>query len=112
VPLAARGRNSEAGEQRSQGAPIDIKYLDLVPLFDFYEAIPAGAKDVNAAICFGTWYVTEAAPQVAKMTFSGNEDEPKGLPSSSETIEVDTPDEIKLSSQAASEIAGIWNNTP
>lgn len=110
VPIAASGRDAEMREQRAAGAPIDIKYLDYVPVLDYYQAIPAGAKHVNAAVCFGTWYVTEGAKAIQKMDYSSNADKPSGLPSDARIVTASTPSQIKVSTRVLQEVSKIWAN--
>jgi iron(III) transport system substrate-binding protein len=109
VPIAASGRDSEFNEQKAAGAPIGIKYLNPVPTFDFFHAIPKGAEDVNAAVCFATWYSGEGATKVLPLSFSKNDDRPEGLPAGSEVIVVKPADVVGLS-KAAQEVSEIWVN--
>ncbi|MCW2699129.1 MAG: transporter substrate-binding protein [Blastococcus sp.] len=109
VPIALSGRDSEANEQKAAGAPVDIKYLDPVPTFDFYEMIPAGAEDVDAAVCFATWYVTDAKDDVLALSYTTNDDVPPGLPAGAEVISV-TPDDVAQLGKMAPEISDIWVN--
>jgi iron(III) transport system substrate-binding protein len=109
VPIALSGRDSEANEQKAAGAPVDIKYLNPVPTFDFYEMIPAGAEDVDAAVCFGTWYVTEAKDDVLALSHTTNDDVPPGLPEGADVITV-TPDDVEQLGRMAPQISSIWVN--
>jgi iron(III) transport system substrate-binding protein len=109
VPIALSGRDSEANEQKAAGAPVDIKYLDPVPTFDFYEMIPAGAEDVDAAVCFATWYVTDAKDDVLALSHASNDDIPPGLPAGAELITV-APDDVAQLGRMAPEISDIWVN--
>jgi len=109
VPLALSGRDSEVKEQQAEGAPVDIKYLTPVPTFDFYQMIPTGAKDVNAAVCFATWYVSDARDEVLALSFASNDDVPPGLPADAEIVSV-TPDDVDTLATVAPEVSEIWVN--
>jgi iron(III) transport system substrate-binding protein len=111
VPIAASGRESEMKEQRAAGAPVDIKYLDYVPVVDYYEAIPAGARDVNGAICFATWYVSpDIARRLEELSFVSNADKPADLPAGSELVVPDGREAADTSAEAAQQISQIWAN--
>lgn len=109
VPIAASGRDSEMKEQKALGAPVDIKYLTPVPTFDFYEAIPAGAKDVNAAVCFATWYVTDGAPATLALSHATNVDTPPGIPAGAQMIVI-KPDDVETMASTARGVSDIWVN--
>jgi len=107
VPIAASGRDSEMKEQKAAGAPVDIKYLTPVPTFDFYMAVPAGAENVNAAVCFATWYVTDGAPEIQPLSHSTNVDRPAGVPEGAEMIVVE-PDDVETIAKTAKDISELW----
>jgi iron(III) transport system substrate-binding protein len=111
VPIAASGRDAEMNEQRAAGAPVAIKYLDDVPIVDYYEAIPEGAKDVNAAICFGTWYVSPRIQRrLQDLSFAANDDTPAGVPATSRLVVPEGREAADTSADAAQQIAQIWAN--
>lgn len=110
VPIAGSGRDSETSEQKAAGAPIDIKFLEPIITFDFHQAIPAGAEDVNAAICFGTWYVTDGAKDVLPLSFSTNVDLPPAVPEGAEVV-VSDPADTAIYQEALRGVSEIWTSS-
>jgi iron(III) transport system substrate-binding protein len=107
VPIAASGRDSEAREQQAAGAPVEIKYLDLVPAYDFHQAIPTGAQDLNAAVCLASWYVNEGHEDIFAINFAANEDVPPDAPEGAEIIVLET-DDIDATAEMGEQISQIW----
>ena len=53
--LNTNARDAETAENQAKGAPIDIKYLDFVPVDDSYNGVVKGAPHPNAAACLIGW---------------------------------------------------------
>lgn len=107
VPIAASGRDSEAREQQDAGAPVDIKYLDVVPAYDFHLAVPTGAQDVNAAVCLASWYVTDGSDDIFAINFAANEDVPPDAPEDAEVVVLES-DSIDATAEMGEQISQIW----
>ena len=107
VPIAASGRDSEALEQQAAGAPVEIKYMDIVPAYDFHQAIPTGAQDLNAAVCFASWYINEGHEDIFEINFASNEDVPPEAPEGAEIVVLDA-ESIDASADMAQQISQIW----
>ena len=85
------GRSAETEQQKAKGAPLEIKYLDLVPTFDSYHGLVQGAKHPNAAKCFMAWDATDGAAFHLKTEVETNDDQPPGTPAGAKLRVTDTP---------------------
>jgi ABC-type Fe3+ transport system substrate-binding protein len=110
--IATGGRSAETDEQKSLGAPLDIKYLDVLPVNDSYSPINANAPHPNAALCFAAWFASEdgqAAYFAAE--FKSNAAIPKGAPEGIEILSIETEEQGLAVEEIAGEIAEIWTGT-
>jgi iron(III) transport system substrate-binding protein len=103
------GRADSALELQASGAPIDIKYLDLVPTEADYNALLADAASPNAAKCFAAWQATpEGAEVFESVEFKENLDSPRGSPAGATILLVETPEEAELTARLFQEVAAIF----
>lgn len=73
ILLSADATNAEVGEQKAAGAPIALKYLDVVPADPSYVWVFKKAPHPNAARCFFAWLVSpEGQAQTQKVEFKSN----------------------------------------
>ena len=85
------GRSGETDEQKAKGAPLEIKYLDVVPTLDSYHGVIKGAKHPNAARCLVAWMATAGAESHRQIETKTNQDVPPGAPSGAKVLAIDTP---------------------
>jgi iron(III) transport system substrate-binding protein len=90
--LSTGGRNSETQEHQANGAPIDIKYLNIVPTLDAYHAVVADAAHPNAARCWVAWMATEGREIHQESELKTNDTIPPAAPDDAEIVSIDTPD--------------------
>lgn len=107
--LTTSSHDAEILEQQAKGAPVDIKYLDVVPTQDHYAIILKGAQHPNAAKCFLGWWISPDGGQAAqlKYEFKGNETEPKGVPATAKLGAINSPDDAALQTKVASEFSKL-----
>jgi iron(III) transport system substrate-binding protein len=75
--ITTNGPSAETAEQQAKGAPIDIKYLDVIPAVDYYTAVPVGAPHPNAGACWAAWLNSVAGRNAKQQyAFKGNDDLP------------------------------------
>jgi iron(III) transport system substrate-binding protein len=86
------GRSAETEQQKAKGAPLEIKYLDLVPTFDSYHGLVQGAKHPNAAKCFMAWDATDGAAFHLQTEVETNDDQPPGTPAGAKVLVTNTPE--------------------
>jgi iron(III) transport system substrate-binding protein len=106
--LSTSAHDSEAAEQQSKGAPVGIKYLDIVPTQDWYALVLKGAKNPAAASCFYSWWTgPEGSAQQMKYEFKSNETRPASLPADSKLFAIENPDQAKLATDVATAFAKL-----
>jgi iron(III) transport system substrate-binding protein len=102
------GRAAEVAEQQAAGAPIDVKYLDFIPVSDQYVGIPAGAEHPNAAACFLLWEQSEEGlAQLYEVDFKKNEDAPVGVPEGAEVVFIDSAEDVELSAKVGPQLVEV-----
>lgn len=107
--MSTGGRADSALELQASGAPIDIKYLDLVPTEADYNALLADATSPNAAMCFAGWQATpEGAAVFESVEFKENLDTPRGSPADATILLVETPEEAELTARLFQEVAAVF----
>jgi iron(III) transport system substrate-binding protein len=110
--LTTSSHDSESTEQQKKGAPIGIKYLDIVPTQDWYALIPKGAPHAAAAMCFfGWWTSAEGQAQQLKYEFKTDVTNPPGLPAGAKLVAVNTPDDAKTAADAATVFAKLMGGS-
>jgi iron(III) transport system substrate-binding protein len=107
--LTTSSHDAEVLEQQSKGAPVAIKYLDVVPTQDHYAIVVKGAAHPNAAACFLGWWVSPDGGQAAqlKYEFKGNDDEPKAVPSTAKLGAITSAQEADVQASVADEFAKL-----
>jgi len=110
--LTTSSHDAEAIEQQSKGAPVDIKYLDVVPTQDYYGLILDGAKHPNAAACFFSWWGSaDGQAQQLKYEFKEDLTQPKGLPSSAKLVAINDTKEADLATDVATELGNLMQGS-
>jgi iron(III) transport system substrate-binding protein len=106
--LTTSSHDAEATEQQQKGAPVGIKYLDIVPTQDWYAIVMKGAAHPNAAACFfGWWTGSEGQAQQLKYEFKENKTTPDGLPAGAKLVAINDPDEAQTATDTATEFAKL-----
>lgn len=105
------GDNSDLAQLAATGAPIALKYLNLVPAFDVYGAVlkSSDTNATDAAECYLSWLVSKAgdAAQQKIEDKSNSTDPPGGLPAGSQLVQATTLAEANEVAAAAAEIANL-----
>jgi iron(III) transport system substrate-binding protein len=82
VPITTSARSAEVEQLAAGGAPVAIKYLDVVPVDEVIIPMMKGAPHPNAATCFMAWLTGPVSQaQQFKYEFKTNGPTPKGMPS-------------------------------
>jgi iron(III) transport system substrate-binding protein len=106
--LTTSSHDAEAAEQQASGAPIGIKYLDIVPTQDWYALIMKGAKHPEAAACFYSWWTgSEGQAQQLKYEYKTNKTTPDGLPAGAKVVAINDPDQAALATDVANQFAKL-----
>lgn len=73
--MTTSGRADSSLELQAEGAPIEMHYLDIVPVRVLYNGLIAGAENPNAAACYAGWLATdEGKASFEAVEFKSNED--------------------------------------
>lgn len=99
-----QGKSHEVDNVASEGAPIKLKYLDVVTAFDIFGTIVKDAPEPDAALCYLHWKTLspEAAEILYRLDFNRNDDAPRdGLPPGATFAAVETPEDVQLYGEAA-----------
>jgi iron(III) transport system substrate-binding protein len=106
--LTTSSHDAEATEQQKKGAPVGIKYLDIVPTQDWYAVVLKGAAHPNAAACFyGWWLSAEGQAQQLKYEFKSDKTTPDGLPAGAKLVAINDPQEAQTATDTASKFAKL-----
>jgi iron(III) transport system substrate-binding protein len=106
--ITTNGRSAETAEQQSKGAPVKIKYLDVVPAVDYYTAVPAAAPHPNAGACWAAWLNSDAGRKAkAQYAFKGNVDLPQEA-AAGQLAAIEEPQDSVLVANTAEKISAVW----
>jgi iron(III) transport system substrate-binding protein len=106
--LTTSSHDSEAAEQSGKGAPVAIKYLDIVPTQDWYALVLKGAKHPEAAACFFSWWTgPEGQAQQLKYEFKTDKTVPDGLPPGAKLVAINDPQQAQLATDVANTFAKL-----
>jgi iron(III) transport system substrate-binding protein len=108
--ITTGGRSAETQEQQAKGAPLAIKYLDVVTTIDNYDVVLTGAAHPNAATCFITWFATEGQDLYNEVEFKTNDAVPPDAPAGAKVVTIETPEESDQVKAIGEEIAAILVN--
>ena len=110
--ITTGGRSAETLEQQAEDAPIDIKYLDVVPTLDAYHAVLKGAAHPNAAACWVGWIATAGKQIHDESEFKSNETVPESAPEGAEILAIDTPEKAEAVGNMSDKVGEIWTTGP
>ena len=102
------GRSAETLEQQAEGAPLAIKYLDVVTTIDNYNVPLKGAAHPNAATCFIAWFAAEGQSIYNEVEFKTNDTVPPDAPAGAEIVTIETPEQADAVKDIGTEIGRIW----
>lgn len=106
--LTTSSHDSEVAEQQHKGAPVAIKYLDIVPTQDWYAVILKGAAHPNAAACFFSWWIgPDGQAQQQKYEFKTNVTKPPAVPATSKFVSINDPQAAQIATDTASQFAKL-----
>jgi iron(III) transport system substrate-binding protein len=94
--LTLNGRQEAFRQIRSQGAPLAMHFMNLIPTADAYNVVVKGAPHPNAAACFAAWTGSLSGSKAElSLTYASNTDEPGGAPAGSKVL-VLTPEKKQV----------------
>lgn len=106
--LTTSSHDAEVAEQTGKGAPVAIKYLDIVPTQDWYALVLRGAKHPEAAACFFSWWTgPEGQAQQLKYEFKTDKTTPDNLPAGAKLVAINDPQQAQLATDVANTFAKL-----
>jgi iron(III) transport system substrate-binding protein len=109
--LTTSAADANIRESQAAGAPIDIKYLDVVPTSDYHTVLMKDSPRPNKTACFVAWLASdEGAAQKAKLEFQNNDSNPPAVPPTSKLVLTDSPEALKTSTDTSTALAKIMSN--
>lgn len=106
--LTTSAADANIRESQADGAPLGIKYLDVVPTSDYYTLIIKSTPRPNKAACFLAWMIgPDGAAQKQKYEFQFNDDKPSSVPASAQLVLADTADKMKLQADESAALAKV-----
>jgi iron(III) transport system substrate-binding protein len=109
--ITTGGRSEAVAEEKSKGAPLEIKFLEVIPTLDSFDLIPKDAPHPNAAKCIVSWLVTDGAQTFADAEYKSNLSRPAGAPAGSQLIEIDTAEKADTVKAIGKEIGALYTGT-
>ncbi|HYH91773.1 MAG TPA: ABC transporter substrate-binding protein [Candidatus Saccharimonadales bacterium] len=106
--ITTGGRSAETLEQQAEGAPIGIKYLDVVSTIDNYNVPLKDAAHPNAAKCWIGWFSSEGQALYDEIEFKTNEAVPVDAPAGATIVTIETPEQADTVKDLGTEIGRIW----
>lgn len=107
--ISTGGRADTNSELQAQGAPIDVKYLDIVPVQEYYQMLMVDSDAPNAAACFTGWLVSEEGSAVhEEVEGKPNATVPPQVPQDAEIAQIATAEEAALGAELVEQISAIW----
>jgi iron(III) transport system substrate-binding protein len=106
--ITTNGPAAETAEQQSKGAPVAIRYLDVVPAVDYYTAVPTGAPHPNAGACWTAWLNSDAGRKAKEQyAFKANDDLPPKAGNARLAV-IEGPRDAALVADTVADISAIW----
>jgi ABC-type Fe3+ transport system substrate-binding protein len=105
--MSAGGRADSALQMQAEGAPVEMKYMDLIATYDGYNVVLEGARHPNAAMCFIGWIATEGAELYLEAESKFNDTIPPDAPEGAQVVAVETPEDAGLVGDVAGQLGEI-----
>ncbi len=109
--ITTGGRSAETLEQQDAGAPLDIKYLDVITTLDTFNMVPKDVAHPKAAICMVSWLATDGQAIHDEAEFKANVTVPPGTPEGAEFSDVVTTEDAEAVGAIGEEIGAIFAGT-
>jgi iron(III) transport system substrate-binding protein len=108
--ISTSGRSAEMLEQQAAGAPLAMKYLDVVATIDNYNMVLKKAANLNAATCFAAWFSIDGQELYNEVEFKSNEAIPPGAPDGADIVTIETPEQADAVKAIGKKIGEIWTS--
>lgn len=106
--MTTSGRADSNAELRADGAPIDMHYMDYVPVRVVYNGMMKDAVSPNAAACFAGWLASpEGKASFESVEFKSNDFPPAGVPEGAILVSVGGEADAQVASDTGALVAEI-----
>ena len=106
--MTSSGRADSNAELQADDAPIEMHYMDLVPLRILYNGLVKDAKNQNAAACFAGWLASaEGKSSFESVEFKANDFPPAGVPADADFVFVDSAEDAETANSAGQKIQEV-----
>jgi iron(III) transport system substrate-binding protein len=106
--ITTGGRSAETLEQQARGAPLEIKYLDVVTTLDAYHAVIATARHPLSAQCWVAWFATQGQDLHDELEFKTNDTIPPAAPDDIVLVSIDDEEDADRVREAGQEMGRIY----
>jgi iron(III) transport system substrate-binding protein len=107
--ITTGGRDDSRAELEAEGAPVGLKYLDIIPTTDFYNLLIADSSQSNAAACFAGWLMTDEGQQIhTEVEYKANESRPPSAPADATIVSIETSEDADLAASAGEKVKETW----
>ena len=106
--MTTSGRADSNAELQADEAPIDMHYMDFVPIRVLYNGLMKDAESPNAAACFAGWLATdEGKNSFESVEFKANEFPPAGVPAGATLVAVESAADAEQANATGAKAAEI-----
>lgn len=109
--ITTGGRSAETREQQAAGAPLEIKYLDVITTLDSSSALIGTARHPLSARCWTAWSATEGEEERLRLEFKENATIPSGAPADAVRVTIDTLEKAEIVDEVSTEMGRIWSES-
>jgi iron(III) transport system substrate-binding protein len=108
--MVTNGREESYRELQAKGAPVGMKFLDVVPTSNDWVLVFKDAEHKAAATCFAAWLSSsDRAEQIlTEQEFKTNETKPKSAPPDAEIVSVTTQDDVDASNTIGEKMVDLF----
>jgi iron(III) transport system substrate-binding protein len=107
--ITTGGRDDSRAELEAEGAPVGLKYLDVIPTTDFYNLLIADSAQSNAAACFAGWLMTPEGQEIhTAVEFKANESTPPSAPAGATIVSIETSEDADVVAGIGDQVTDIW----
>lgn len=106
--ITTGGRSAETLEQQAEGAPLAIKYLDVVTTIDNYNMVVKNGEHPNAARCFSAWFSIDGQKIYNEVEFKTNDTVPPDAPAGATIVTIQSPEQADEVKSIGKEMGKIW----
>ncbi|MGH3762932.1 ABC transporter substrate-binding protein [Actinophytocola sp.] len=108
--MVTNGREESFRELEAKGAPVGMKFLDVVPTSNDWALVLKDAEHPNAARCFAAWVTSSdrAEEILIEQEFKSNDTRPATAPPDSEIVSVTTQEDVDRANKIGKKMVELF----